>query len=210
MFREVILIMVQVLKEEIRERIYNAAVQEFFEKNYYSAKMRDIAQRANVPTGLIYSYFKNKEKLFAAVVEPVYKEIIYFLENEEDRDREKGKEKVEEFYSVFTRLEIKLIMEVFKKRKQALILLDKSEGTDYENIREDIVYLLEKHIREHLSGEIKNIDNSCEEYFYHILTHNMMERIVEIFRHFEDIAEAEKMMEIVAKQYFFGLSYFMK
>lgn len=56
--------MAQVLKDEIREKIRKAALQEFFDKGYKSAAMRNIALEAKIPTGLIYSYYKNKEELF--------------------------------------------------------------------------------------------------------------------------------------------------
>ncbi|MBF0906129.1 MAG: helix-turn-helix transcriptional regulator, partial [Atopobium sp.] len=54
----------QVLKEEVRERILAAAVQVFYEKDFRSAKLQDIARLADVSVSLLYSYFKNKEKLF--------------------------------------------------------------------------------------------------------------------------------------------------
>ena len=63
--------MAQVLKDEIRENILKAALQEFFDKGYQSAAMRNIATQAKIPTGLIYSYYKNKDALFDAVLRPV-------------------------------------------------------------------------------------------------------------------------------------------
>ena len=61
----------QVLKEEVRERILAAAVQVFYEKDFRSAKMQDIARLADVSASLLYSYFENKEKLFEGVVTSV-------------------------------------------------------------------------------------------------------------------------------------------
>lgn len=55
--------MAQVLKDEILEDILKAALQEFYEKGYRPAAMREIAGRAKILTGLIYSYYKNKESL---------------------------------------------------------------------------------------------------------------------------------------------------
>ena len=56
---------------ELRENILKAALQEFFDKGYQSAAMRNIAEQARIPTGLIYSYYKNKDALFDAVLRPV-------------------------------------------------------------------------------------------------------------------------------------------
>lgn len=50
----------QVLKEEVRERILDAAVQVFYEKDFRSAKLQDIARLADVSASLLYSYFKTR------------------------------------------------------------------------------------------------------------------------------------------------------
>lgn len=63
--------MPQVLKEEIYERIFQAGIDVFYEKDYRSAKMQDIADKAKIPVGLIYTYFKNKEQLFTKIVSSV-------------------------------------------------------------------------------------------------------------------------------------------
>ena len=44
--------MPQVLKEEIYERIFQAGIDVFYEKDYRSAKMQDIADKAQIPVGL--------------------------------------------------------------------------------------------------------------------------------------------------------------
>ncbi|WP_024470683.1 TetR/AcrR family transcriptional regulator, partial [Treponema pedis] len=58
----------QVLKEKVKNKIFSAAEEIFYEKDYRSAKLTDIAERAEVPVALIYTYFKNKEVLFDSVV----------------------------------------------------------------------------------------------------------------------------------------------
>ena len=64
--------MAQVLKEEVRNRILEAAEKVFYKKDYRGAKLTEIAKEANIPVALIYTYFKNKEVLFDAVVSSVY------------------------------------------------------------------------------------------------------------------------------------------
>ena len=51
----------QVLKEEVRERILAAAVQVFYEKDFRSAKLQDIARLADV------SMVRNDELIKIAV-----------------------------------------------------------------------------------------------------------------------------------------------
>ena len=45
--------MPQVLKEEVRNRILEAAEKIFYEKDYRSAKLIDIAKEANITVALI-------------------------------------------------------------------------------------------------------------------------------------------------------------
>jgi len=51
---------------EKKERIINAGLQLFCEKGYYNTNTAEIAKKAGVSTGLVYSYFKNKDDIFAA------------------------------------------------------------------------------------------------------------------------------------------------
>ena len=63
--------MPQVLKEEIYDRIFHAGIEVFYEKDFRSAKMQDIAEKADIPVGLIYTYFKNKKELFEKIAASV-------------------------------------------------------------------------------------------------------------------------------------------
>ncbi|MDE5649070.1 MAG: TetR/AcrR family transcriptional regulator, partial [Oscillospiraceae bacterium] len=52
------------------ERIHSAAKQEFLEKGFRAASLRNIVKMAGVTTGAFYGYFSSKEALFASIVEP--------------------------------------------------------------------------------------------------------------------------------------------
>ena len=66
----------QVLKEDIRDRILAIARQQFAQNGYSKTSMREIAGLAGVGVGNIYNYFVNKDELFREVVRPV----LYALE----------------------------------------------------------------------------------------------------------------------------------
>lgn len=63
-------------KEEIRNRILEAAEIEFDENGYAGASMRKIVARAGTSLGNLYRYYANKEELFLSIVEPVMEECI--------------------------------------------------------------------------------------------------------------------------------------
>lgn len=52
-----------------KELIYDAAVEVFAERGFYSATTDAIAEAAGVSVGTIYNYFRNKEELLSAIFE---------------------------------------------------------------------------------------------------------------------------------------------
>ncbi|MET8677138.1 helix-turn-helix domain-containing protein [Streptomyces sp. NPDC004647] len=53
----------------IRDRLIEAAVQEFGERGYDRARVQDVARRAGLSTGAIYGNFRNKADLLAEAVD---------------------------------------------------------------------------------------------------------------------------------------------
>lgn len=60
----------QVLKEEIRRRILQAAREEFTARGFMQVSIRDIAGKAEVSKSNLARYFRSKDDLFEKVVEP--------------------------------------------------------------------------------------------------------------------------------------------
>ena len=52
------------------ENILQAAMEEFSDKGFLGASLRQIVKKAGVTTGAFYGYFSSKEALFTAIVEP--------------------------------------------------------------------------------------------------------------------------------------------
>lgn len=64
------IIMAQVLKEEVRDKIITAAKEEFLKKGYKDASMRSIARKSKMTVGNLYRYFSGKEELIVQIVSP--------------------------------------------------------------------------------------------------------------------------------------------
>jgi len=56
-------------KEELKEKIIQAAIESFSQSGYDRTKMEDIAKRLGLGKGTLYLYFKSKEDLFIAICE---------------------------------------------------------------------------------------------------------------------------------------------
>ena len=130
----------QVLKEEVRERILAAAVQVFYEKDFRSAKLQDIARLADVSASLLYSYFENKEKLFEGVVSSAPFDFNRIAREEESIIANTPSER----YQIAAEGPL---LNMLAHHKLLVILIDKSQGTAYEHAKDDFVESIERHIR---------------------------------------------------------------
>jgi AcrR family transcriptional regulator len=188
--------MVQVLKEDVKQRIYSAAVEEFYNKDYKTATIRAIAERADVPTGLVYSYYKNKHALFESIVKPILLMMQETLKEAENSSY---------YYPFenFQKIESAMFLSLFDKRKQLIILIDKSNGTKYQDAREIIIRSTEIHIKNAIKN--RGIEKHYDDFLIHILANNFMDGFFEIIRHYKNRKWAEEMLELMAKQYYCGV-----
>lgn len=187
--------MAQVLKDEIRESILNAALQEFFNKGYKSAAMRNIAKQAKIPTGLIYSYYENKESLFDAVLRPV----LYDWERVLTAGGEdKSKHMNSEIYGL-SKAEAECISNLFDHRQEFIILIDKSDGTKYENEKERFIKDIEEHLIKHRN------DDMDDEIFLHIIANNFVDGLMQIMYHYKRKEWAIMILHKLSKMYLSGI-----
>jgi AcrR family transcriptional regulator len=117
----------QVLKEEVRQRILKSARREFKKRGFEKASMRSIASAANMTVGNLYRYYKNKEDLYGAIIGSLFDEL---------KDMKAQLPKVPE-----ERLSV--LLERFKDlqkdhRSEWLTLFGGSTGTRYEKVAEDV------------------------------------------------------------------------
>ena len=187
--------MAQVLKDEIRERILAAALDEFYERGYKLAAMRNIAANAQIPTGLIYSYYKNKADLFDAILRPV----LYDWERVLSAGGEdKSKHSHTEIYGL-SRAEIECLLNLFEHRKEFIILIDKSDGTKYECEKERFVKDIEDHPQKHRN------DPSADEVFIYIIANNFVDGLMQIMYHYQGKEWAIMALHKLFKIYLSGI-----
>jgi AcrR family transcriptional regulator len=194
---------VQVLKEKVKEKIYQSAIKEFYKKGFLKAKMQDIAKKAGISVGLTYSYYNNKEDLFAAIVEPIYKEIIQLIENEEKRDS-----KIGDPANLFEQESAFILQLLRQKREIFLILIDRSKGTRFAKAKEQIIGVTKEHIKRQLSPKVNSQIFKIDEAFYHILANNFIEGLLEIARHYQGSKWGGNMLKLLTHQFFYGVSGF--
>lgn len=83
-------------KEGNKEKdILEAAVKVFAEYGYHSAKVAKIAEVANVATGSVYVYFKNKEDILLQIFETVWKKLYEEVKEVNDNNNLSPVEKLD-------------------------------------------------------------------------------------------------------------------
>ena len=196
--------MAQVLKEEIKEKIYQTAIEEFYHNDYRSVALLNIAQNAGIPVGLIYRYYKNKADLFDTIVRPIYLSTQHLLSVTAPQDLQTLE------YDFHIQTELPIILHMLRtSRKAFIILVDNSRGTIYENTKEEFIKLTQIHIQSHLQGKLKN-EEDIDDLLYHRLANNFIEGILEVARHYKNETWAAHMMQLFIQQYVWGVHSLLK
>lgn len=121
--------------QSVRVRLLESAKNEFSKFGYEKASLRRISAGAGVTTGAIYFFFENKAGLFEQVVGETAKRLA---ELSQDMAREELQNP-----DVGVGNEQRLL-EFFWQNKQCMtILMDKAQGTKYENFAAELERQLE-------------------------------------------------------------------
>lgn len=123
-------------KYHAKEQLLKAGKEEFLEKGFEKASLRKICEKAGVTTGALYFFFENKEDLFCRIVADTIRQMEN-LAGELNRSELSGE-------SGSAEADKKLIEFLWLNRSQIRLLLDKSEGTRYENFKSKIFEQMEK------------------------------------------------------------------
>ncbi|MFX1597141.1 MAG: TetR/AcrR family transcriptional regulator, partial [Promethearchaeota archaeon] len=188
----------QLKKEKIKKRIENAAREDFLEYGFTKASIRKIAKKAKTSTSNIYNYFKSKDNLFDSLVEPVYDKIKKLLVNLIETERNLGET---EFFKQFSELIAHPVGEIIKENgKELIILMDKSEGTRYENFKEELIKTIESHFVDSNIHKKESTDkNLINSFVMHIIATNFLEGLLELAKHYKSDEWVDTNIEILIK-----------
>jgi len=179
----------QVKKENIKNRILQAARQEFKDKNYEKASIRTIAKKAGVTPSNIYNYFENKDDLFRTILQPlIHKiEIGKKVLNKFEFDREPGaQEDLDSHHEII----INSAKIVDENREAMKILVFKSKGSSLENYIDSLTDWFTEEFKKSLCEKAQY---KVDGFLVHIMSSIWFNSIREILMH--DI-KGERMMNI--------------
>ncbi len=142
----------------VSERLLVVSKEEFLDKGFEGASIKEIASKADTSPRAIYTRFANKEDLFYKVVEPVVMGFNrMFIEDKEyyySGKSEKGKTPTD-FY-------IRYIEYAYEHKEEFILLLTKASGTRFEHFTRDLAETDCRGVNEVISEGKINVKNNLE------------------------------------------------
>ncbi|HEX7714375.1 MAG TPA: TetR/AcrR family transcriptional regulator [Bacillota bacterium] len=198
----------QYKKDEVKERIDKAALAVFSSKGYGNTKIADIAAKANVSVGNIYLYYKGKDDIFYSIVpESFWESLKSLLFNKIGMFREDLGNQIGSI--MINRDFIKYLIE---NRERMLILFTGSDGTRYENIKEQLVNFLIATIKEHYFEEYRQQleEERKGEVIIKKVYQNLLDLYFGLLKEEETIEGLQSDLKMINEYHLFGITGLLK
>jgi AcrR family transcriptional regulator len=188
--------LMQILKEEIQARIRKVATAEFLRYGYQKVTMRDIAKKSAISVGNLYNYYENKEELFYTLTGTSYRYLKQLLREVSEHGSESGVSDLEFVKS----LVLKLSQLLKKHRVGFLLMIDRGQGTKYENLKEELITVLVRHFEEELMEE------SDASLLMRIAARNLTYGLIEVARNYQSDEWVDRNLERLIDYHLHGIS----
>ena len=179
------------------KRIREAALEEFLEKGFLGASLRQIVKAAGVTTGAFYGYFSSKEALFAALVEPHAAALMGRFMEAQTAFAELPEEEQPEYMEEASGQCVKWMVEYICQHRQPVkLLLCRAEGTSYERfvhnmVEQEVDYTLRyMDVLRRMGRDVPKLNRSL----CHIIASSMFNGLFEIVIH--DMPQEQAMRDV--------------
>lgn len=178
-------------------KIQQAAIDEFLEKGFRGASLRQIVKHAGVTTGAFYGYFSSKEALFASIVEPHAQAIMANFMEALLRFADLPKNEQPSHMGIESSSCIDWMVDyICEHRDPIKLLLSKAEGTSYENFVHNIVEVEVEYTLKYMDvlRELGYTVPRLDKTLCHIIASGMFGGIFEVVIH--DIPKKQAMRDV--------------
>lgn len=199
--------MAQYKKDEIKEKIDSSALKVFAEKGYNGTKISDIAANAGISVGNIYRYYKNKEEIFYSILpESFLISVKNSLIKKISSIRDKNLEIPKEWDKVWI-LNDEFIVFMVENKERILILLNNSQGTKYENARDEIIDFILKFLKDvyKINDELF-IEEDKVDCILRIIYENVISMTLNILEISNDTKELKGYLKTINSYHMFGIT----
>ena len=186
------------INNESREKLIECAKKEFLEKGFAKASLRNICSQAGLTTGAVYFLFNDKNGLFEAVVSGALGEFTQLMQThlaEEINADISTYTFVPGEHDGFAR---QLVGLLYSHYDEMMILLEKSQGSQFENLPDRIIEMLDAG---YLRSAQKYADSlpgkRVNKYMLHWLSHIQVDAFIHLLTHERDSVKAEEKIKPV-------------
>lgn len=186
--------------KETRNKLLQSAREEFLEKGYMKASLRNICRNAGVTTGALYFFFKDKEDLFESVtkgtVDGIYQIMQkHYLAELQTFSSGMPDGTILEEHNQDMEESAMIIHQMYLHREDVLLVLTKSQGSSMENIADKFIEDSEKHLAL-VAGQMQKThpDKKIDGNFIHWLAHTQINAFIYMITHIEKEEEAFSFM----------------
>ena len=179
--------------KETRELLLESAKAEFMGKGYNKASLRTICANAGVTTGALYFFFKDKADLYRAIVGKPVDELFRIMQSHFDEDDVNiSSPDYDVDFDDHSEIAQVLIHHIYSNYDEAILLLTKSQGSEYENIIDRIVEMTENKSIESMKKitDKKGKKKKVNKYMLHLVIHLMVDSFVHLVTHEPDEKKA--------------------
>ncbi len=185
---------------ERKDKILEIAKQEFIEKGFSGASMRNIAKKVGITATALYRHYKNKEEIFEAVVSPAVKAWRQFcMEEAETQPELAWQEGLDAMWEEDVQMK-RVVDMVYANLEVQKLLFFGSKGTKYEDFFHELVVNVQKGTLSFME-ELKNRGisvNDVDEKDMHLLLSAQYTATLEMIKHDYSYEEALHYAETVA------------
>lgn len=186
----------QVLKDDIKKRILNAAKQEFAKRGFIKTSMRDIAKGAGVGVGNLYNYFPSKDNLFNEVLAPITAAFYAMFDRHHSTNGTDALEMMTQDYLTSSVLEYVNIIN--GNRTLMKILFFNAQGSSLENFKMDFTDKATEQVKVWFADQKKrhpHININVSNFMVHLHTVWMFTMFEEILMHKMTLTEIRQTIE---------------
>ena len=176
------------------ENIHRAAKEEFLEKGYKDASLRNIVKSVGITTGAFYGYYKSKEELFEAIVGEHYKYIRNrFIKAQQEFAELPAAQQPEVMSDISGICMYDILYYAYEHLEECKLILCCSEGTKFAGLIDEMVEIevegthAYQEVLRQLGRPSPQIDPSLE----HILITGMFHTFFELIIHEMPLKDAE-------------------
>ena len=184
------------------ERIMSSAAEEFLEKGFQKASLRNIVKRAGVTTGAFYGYFDSKEALFGALAAPTDRFMAEYRGVQESFAQQPPEVQRDNLGVTSSTWMTGMIDYLYENKTAIRLVLKRSEGPRYASFMEDVVRIEVEathrfyDVLRSLGTDVPYIDPDLE----HVIVSGMFASYFELIIH--DLPR-EKSRDYVRQMYLF-------